>query len=285
MRQTTVVLLVAMFITSPVQAREKPPPTFCYLDSLEAGLAGFFCSDSVVMASVQAVQKRMPLYRQWQAEARRRGPRLLGRLDIITKSHFESRMSTDEYLILTYSQWRIRQLLDSLHCDLIGTEGFDAERMTLSDLESLVIHQMNALSWGFGVDTLRAQLIAIRWVSTNNGLYHLKTHPRSRCIGWEDEDLHRLNALLSIRFSRLPRWLMPDSSESRLFFLAASARSEIAVIRMIRTMARDNRYHGVIVIGAGHASEMLALLRKYSVRGVMFDTVEPPHRLPSDWWK
>ena len=122
--------LFSLSLCNPISTAAHSGQTDNYVTQLQKQLDQYTQADSALAASIQQVQIRMPIYQQWILQGHECSRQWCYRLDVITQCHDGVNLSPNQDLQMHYSQWRVRQLLDSLHYHLVGVEGADLERLT-----------------------------------------------------------------------------------------------------------------------------------------------------------
>lgn len=285
-----IVVLVAVMVTvaSPAISAETvvPPVTSAnHLDRLPDALEHYSTVDTTVMKWIKEVRVGLPEYSRWAVAAKRAGARGHYRVDVILQRHEFANMTMRQELQVYYSQWRIRQLLDSLQYQVIGLENLFQARITWPGLEQTMFHEIrDHYGPDAEIDSTNCRLVVLRSMWRMNGLIYFLQRPQAFMIGAEELPLHRLQMAVIRDMNRRPFYLPVDSATVDLFWALARSRSELVVVKTIRAMTERHQTRGVVIIGLGHEPEMPGILKKYGLHSTIYST-ELPDRLPPDWWK
>jgi hypothetical protein len=284
MRQRIMVALVVLLIpwVAPAATLDTTPDSTS-IDELQLTLE-LVPATAPIAQQRDSVKAHLDQYRQLilQAQAITRSGRY--QIDIIGQQHGGPNMDADTFLEMGYSQWRIRQLLDSLRYEVIGIEGYDIDRVTWPAMLTDVIHQMKNLGQPVvtAEDTLRLQKFIIMAVGQVDGLHYFVAHPSAHLSGVDEDRLH----FLFMQAMSLPGLQMdpPPPEVIRFFVTVSKARCEVAVAKLVIQMQKNRWHRAVIVMGLNHQTEFSEITSRYHIQSQYFPTLAGP-TLGPQWWK
>lgn len=283
MRQRIIVALVILTIPWGTHAATIITPDSTTMTELRSVLQ-MVPPGSTVFAQADSVKVHLDEYDRLLRQAQEIARSGRYQVDVIGQQHDAPNLPFHHQLEVHCSQWRTRQLLDSLRYEVIGIEGFGMDRVTWPGLLHEVMMQManNGNPMSTAEDTLSCQKFLIYEAGHVDDLYYFVAHPSAHLTGIDEDRLHYLMAVTMTLPGLHSNPLDPDVL--RFFGALSKARCEVAAARFIIHMQKNRLRRGVIIMGLLHQDEFAEIFSRYNIRSRYFPTTAGDNLGPQ-WWK
>ena len=219
--------------------------------------------DSV--ATIEAVRSKLPEFRNLLDHLPEDGRGIS--LDVILMHHAPTRGApqrndgTRERGHVIRSQTTILRMLEQMQPKILGVEGYSYERVTPASIKGRnILNGSRTLPLGLEPEQADGPI-------TNACSSFILCHPDMFAIGTEDDDVFDLHYHALMKWA----WNKTDEWEWTFTCRAAKLRSVIALSQILRAARSRPPSEAVIVIGAGHRTELEAMMLYAGIAGRIFD--------------